>query len=54
VKNDGIRFESCSLNLVIGSQNEDVECLHIIVCINVFIFVEEVKKIMSSMSNVEF
>ncbi len=54
VKNDGILFESCSLNLVIGSQNENVECFHIIMCINVSIFVEEVKEIMSSMSNVEF
>jgi hypothetical protein len=53
VKNDGILFESCSLNFVIGSQNEDVECLHIIVCINVFIFVKEVKEIMSSMFNIE-
>ncbi len=43
MKNDGIFFEYCSLNLVIGSQNEDVECLHIIVCINVYIFVEELK-----------
>jgi hypothetical protein len=54
MKNDGILFESCSLNLVIGSQNEDVECFHIIVCTNVYIFVEEVKEIMSSMFNVEF
>jgi hypothetical protein len=42
------------LNLVIKNQNEDVECFHIIVRINVSIFVGEVKEIMSSMSNVEF
>ncbi len=47
-------FWICSLNLLIRSQNEDVECLHIILCINVSIFVEEVKEIMSSMSNIEF
>lgn len=54
MKNDGNLFESCSLNLVIKNQNEDVECLHIIACINVSIFVEEMKEMMSSMSNVEF